>query len=172
MILEVRKKPDFKPHTGLLTYAGKTISCSLGRSGTTVFKREGDGATPIGDFSILYGFFRPDRFVRVDTGLTMIPIANNSGWCDQADDPNYNSFVTLPFGKSHEVMTREDGLYDICLVLDYNISQKSRNRGSAIFFHLTRPDRGPTEGCVAIDPQEMSKLLPLLSEKSKVRIHG
>jgi hypothetical protein len=60
-------------------------------------------------------------------------------WCDQPDDANYNRLVRAPFGRRHEEMKRKDGLYDICLVLDWNVTARARNRGSAIFFHLIRP---------------------------------
>lgn len=171
MFLDVRRRPGAEQHKGVLSYAGKSIPCSLGRSGITAFKREGDGATPAGEFRILYGFFRPDRKLNLKTQLSMRPISENSGWCDEANHPSYNDFVTLPFSKSHEKMMRDDRLYDVCLVLDYNIQPKARHIGSAIFFHLTRPDCGPTEGCVAIDPDHMRLLLPMLSDRFVMRIH-
>ncbi len=59
-------------------------------------------------------------------------------------------------------MLRGDRLYDVCLVLDWNFSRRARNRGSAIFIHLTRKDGGPTQGCIALAPGRMRKLLPLL----------
>lgn len=172
LLLNVKRKPLGPKHAGLLSYGGNIIPCALGRSGVTTLKREGDGATPYGEFRILYGYFRPDRVLYVNTQLPLFPITEVSGWCDEANDPNYNSFVSLPFPKSHEKMMRDDRLYDVCLVLDYNIHPKARNMGSAIFFHLTRPDRGPTEGCVAIDPDHMRNILPLLSERSVMKIHA
>ncbi len=172
MLLDVRRKPTGSLHTGILSYDDKSIPCSLGRSGITTLKREGDGATPFGEFRLLYGYFRPDRGLLAKTQLPFLPITEASGWCDEANHPNYNAFVTLPFPKSHEKMMRDDRLYDVCIVLDYNIFPKARNMGSAIFFHLTRPDRGPTEGCVAIDPNHMARLLPFLSTASVMRIHA
>ena len=155
---------------GLLSAGPFLFSCILGDSGITRFKKEGDHATPAGSFRLLYGYFREDRIILPSTGLTMLPVMQGDGWCDEPGHPAYNQPVKLPFSASHENLHRVDGLYDICLVLDYNISPQIRNRGSAIFFHLTRPDRKPTEGCVAIDRGNMLKLLPYISTRTVMSI--
>jgi L,D-peptidoglycan transpeptidase YkuD (ErfK/YbiS/YcfS/YnhG family) len=92
----------------------------------------------------------------------MAPIRRDMGWCDAPDHACYNRQVRLPFSGSHERMQRDDRLYDICLVLDWNIRQRRRNGGSAIFWHLTHESGRPTEGCIAIEPRAMLRLLPLL----------
>src|SRR3546814_4717158 len=78
-------------------------------------------------------------------------------WCDQPDHASYNRLVRAPFCRSHEEMMRKDGLYDICLVLDWNITSRRRHRGSAIFFHIAREGYRPTEGCVAISLADRSE---------------
>jgi L,D-peptidoglycan transpeptidase YkuD (ErfK/YbiS/YcfS/YnhG family) len=67
-------------------------------------------------------------------------------------------------------MWREDSLYDICFVLDYNYSRRIKGRGSAIFFHLARPGLTPTAGCVAISRENMRKLAPRLAKGARMRI--
>jgi len=171
-LVDVRRHPNGIIHHGLLNFKGKSITCCLGRSGITTQKREGDGATPVGIFKILYGYYRADRITKPKSLMPLTPIETNDGWCDDVGNPNYNSFVKLPFPDSHEVMTRNDRLYDVCIVLDYNIHPKIKNKGSAIFFHQTSLERKPTEGCVAIDPKDMQLLLPFLSDKTFMRIHG
>ena len=37
------------------------VPAAIGRSGRSAVKREGDGATPIADMRLLYGFVRGDR---------------------------------------------------------------------------------------------------------------
>lgn len=91
-------------------------------------------------------------------------------WCDAPDDANYNRPVSAPFKPSHEEMRRQDGLYDICLVMDWNMSSRRRNLGSAIFFHCARPGYPPTQGCVAIDLCDMRRLLPLIGPGTVVRV--
>lgn len=168
--LTVKRHPDGIVHHGLLTFGGRTIPCILGRSGITTRKREGDGATPAGCFSLLYGFYRHDRLGIQSSLLPLEPIGSKDGWCDEPKNPNYNAPVCLPFGDSHEIMKRDDRLYDVCIVLDYNIHPKSRGMGSAIFFHQTSVERKPTEGCVAIDPEHMRILLPLIAKHTKMII--
>jgi L,D-peptidoglycan transpeptidase YkuD (ErfK/YbiS/YcfS/YnhG family) len=34
-----------------------------------------------------------------------------------------------------------------------------RGRGSAIFLHLARPDFSPTEGCIALEQQDLLRVL-------------
>jgi L,D-peptidoglycan transpeptidase YkuD (ErfK/YbiS/YcfS/YnhG family) len=67
------------------------------------------------------------------------------------------------YGKSRESLWRDDRLYDVIGILDYNIRPRVRGRGSAIFFHLARPDLSPTQGCVALRAADMRRLLPRLS---------
>lgn len=169
--MNVRRKPGGASHLGILTFAGFTIPCLLGRSGIAVMKKEGDGATPAGQWRIMYGMYRPDRLAIPDTRLPMSPIFPQDGWCDAPADPNYNQFVKLPHPHSHEQLFRKDRLYDICLVLDYNIDPRVRNRGSAVFFHLTSPDQKPTAGCVAVEPDAMRLVLARVSDRTILHIH-
>lgn len=132
-------------------------------------KREGDGATPVAAMRVLGGGFRADRVRRPQTMLRLGPIRPRDGWCDAPADPNYNRPVTLPFTASHERLTRDDRLYDVCLVLDWNIRPRARNRGSAIFLHVARPGFPPTEGCIAVAPAAMRWLLPRIGPDTVVR---
>ncbi len=149
----------------------RVFACALGRGGISAVKREGDGATPLAEMRILEGYFRDDRFAGARrTRLAMTPIGVDLGWCEVPDDRNYNRPVRLPYPVSHEYMRRPDRLYDACLVLDWNISPRRRGRGSAIFFHLARPDFTPTQGCVAVSARTMARLLPLLSNRTVLRV--
>ncbi len=155
----VRRKPSGMLHEGLLQFNNRIFNCLLGKGGITAGKHEGDGATPIGCHRILYGFFRHDRVGIHHSAIPLTRILPNMGWCDDPGHPCYNKPVTLPFANSHENMMRDDRLYDICLVLDYNLDIRVRNRGSAIFFHLTSPEGKPTEGCIALAPKDMRFVL-------------
>ena len=104
------------------------------------------------------------------SGLDLYAIDKNDGWCDLPTSPVYNRPVNLPFSGSHEQMFRDDHLYDVCIVLDYNMSPRAQFRGSAIFFHLTSSQEKPTEGCIAIDRELMKKLLPLITPSSEIVI--
>jgi len=170
--IHVRHRPGHKIHHGLLEFDDTAIPCFLGRSGISTNKCEGDGTTPAGIYRLLFGYYRKDRIRKPETLLPFNTIRPNQGWCDDPWSPNYNRLVRLPFNRSHEVMTRGDRLYDICIVLDHNIHPQIRGRGSAVFFHLSSVEHRPTEGCIAIDPDHMRFLLPLLSNKTEMVIHA
>jgi L,D-peptidoglycan transpeptidase YkuD (ErfK/YbiS/YcfS/YnhG family) len=152
----------------LLNCGGRVIEAMIGRSGFTVLKREGDGATPVACMPLLYGYYRPDRVPKPRTRLAMKPIRADLGWCDESGHPAYNRSVRLPFSRGHERMMRDDGLYDVCLVMDWNVRSRMRGRGSAIFFHLMAKPPRPTEGCIAIGYRDMVWLLERIGPGTRV----
>lgn len=169
LLMTVRRRPG-NASQGLLSVGSLVFRCALGKGGVSSRKREGDGATPVGRMRILSGFCRTDGVVARRSSLRLTPIRADLGWCDASGDRNYNRPVDLPYPASHEKMRRADHLYDICLVLDWNIAPRNRNRGSAIFMHLARPGYLPTEGCVALAPRDMARLLPLMRAGSAINV--
>ena len=167
--LEIRRSPLCRSR-GQLTFGAITVPCALGKSGTTRFKREGDGATPIGPLKPLEVYYRADRGLRPRTALPVRQIDRMDGWCDDPRHPRYNRPVRLPFGASHETMWREDRLYDIVVTLDWNMYPAVAGQGSAIFFHIAREDYRPTEGCVAVAPQHMRLLLEKLDQSCLLEV--
>lgn len=153
-----------------MNVAGTVFPCALGRGGISAFKREGDGATPLGTLRPLNGYFRQGRLGGRQTRLAMTAIDATMGWCDAPADRNYNRPVRLPYAASHESLLRGDELYDICIVLDWNMRQRVRGCGSAIFLHVAKPGFPPTEGCVAVRPQVLKRLLPHLSRHSRIHV--
>lgn len=147
-----------------------TFPAALGRSGRSSRKREGDGATPISTMQLLSGYRRGDRGAWPATRLPMRISQPNMLWCDAVRDPNYNRQVRSPFKPSHEKLMREDELYDMCIVLDWNLRSRKRQCGSAIFFHIARPGYTPTEGCVAINHRDMRRLLPHLGPRTVLQV--
>jgi L,D-peptidoglycan transpeptidase YkuD (ErfK/YbiS/YcfS/YnhG family) len=165
----VRRKPGKHPAKGLLWFEGRVIECLLGKNGITTRKFEGDMKSPAGRFSLLYGYVRKNYSNGSVSFLKLKQISQIDAWCDAPGSANYNRPVKLPFGLSHEKMYREDRLYDVVIVMDYNVSQRVRNRGSAVFFHLSA-GKPYTAGCVAISKLAMRYLLPRLSKNTTLRI--
>lgn len=163
----VRPSPS-DPRQGVIRFGAVTLRCALGKGGISAFKREGDGAAPLGRMSILGGYLRRDKRFAAPNRLDLRAIRATDGWCDAASDRNYNRPVRLPYATSAETMRRNDSLYDICLILDWNIRPRRRGAGSAIFFHLARPGYLPTEGCIAVSRRDMARLLPFLTKRSAV----
>ena len=121
-----------------LVWMNKSYSCVLGNGGTKLKKVEGDGATPVGRWPLLYVLYRPDRIAKPITGLPVKALKPFDGWCDDPTHASYNKFITKPFGASHEVLWRNDDIYDLIVVLGYNTDPIVRGRGSAIFLHLAK----------------------------------
>ena len=146
---------------GVLVAGPLTAPCALGRSGITRRKREGDGATPAGTLRLVAGYWRADRVARPCTAVPMSSLRPSDGWCDDPADRRYNRPVRLPYPGGHEDMWRQDHLYDIVVVLDWNLARPRPGGGSAIFFHLAAPGLGPTAGCIAVTLPAMRRLLTL-----------
>ena len=155
---------------GTLSASGLVAPCALGRSGLSGRKREGDGATPTGRFHLLSVLYRDDRCPRPTTRLPAAAISPQSGWCDDPADRLYNRPVRLPYPARHERLWREDHLYDLTVVLNYNLSPVGRGAGSAIFLHLAALDLRATEGCVAIPRPAMIALLSRVTARSYLDI--
>jgi L,D-peptidoglycan transpeptidase YkuD (ErfK/YbiS/YcfS/YnhG family) len=144
---------------GWLCYGSFLWPCALGRSGIRAQKREGDGATPRGQFVIREVYFRPGPVRRFKTATGLNGLTPAMGWCDAIADRNYNRQVTLPYPASTERLWRDDGLYDLVIVLGHNDRPRVRGRGSAIFIHVARPGFSPTEGCIALERRHLIMLL-------------
>lgn len=178
---EIKKKtPIRKPHLRVLSISGSArtgwlalgdwrIRCALGRSGHRALKREGDGATPIGRFRLVAAYYRGDRILRPRTQIPLRALRRDDGWCDAAGDRNYNQHVRYPYAASAERMWREDGLYDVVVVLDYNRRPRVMGRGSAIFLHCARDGFAPTEGCVALRRADLVRLLAVVRDGAALR---
>lgn len=136
-----------------LRFAGRVIPCSIGRSGVTTTKAEGDGATPAGVHSIAGLLYRPDRLARPAHWAE--PIGPGDLWCDAAGDPAYNQWVRAPFGPGHERLRRADPLYDLVLVTDWNWPSAQPGAGSAIFLHQWRRPGFRTAGCIALARRDL-----------------
>ncbi len=144
---------------GFVIFGSLKLRCALGKSGRTASKREGDGATPAGRWRLLRVYYRPDRLMRPRTRLPVVALRPSDGWCDAIGDRNYNRPVRLPYPASHERLWRNDGLYDLIVVLDYNIAPRRQMLGSAIFMHVARQGYKPTLGCVALSRPDLLRLL-------------
>lgn len=168
-VLLVRRAPR-DPRRGILQAGSLRLPCALGRSGTSILKREGDGASPVAEMALLSCWRRGHRAPTVSANLPQRRISAGDGWCDDPLHAAYNRPVRLPFAASAEAMQRVDRLYDFVVVLDWNHSSRRRHRGSAIFLHIARPGFPPTEGCIAVAPLDMGRLSPFLRKGNRLRI--
>ena len=91
------------------------------------------------------------------------------GWCDDPNSKKYNKLINLPFNFKCEKLFKKENTYDIILVLNYNMNPISKNKGSAIFLHLTNNYK-KTLGCIALKKKDMLILLRLINNKTKIKI--
>ncbi len=143
-----------------LVFKTAQYRCAIGRSGfETGERKEGSGTTPQGRFALRECWYRADRIKAPATLLPMRVIKPDDGWCDAPEHACYNRHVKLPFAASHEKLWRDDHMYDIIVPLGYNDAPVVAGKGSAIFLHIAGPDYSTTEGCVAVNMQDMLVLL-------------
>jgi L,D-peptidoglycan transpeptidase YkuD (ErfK/YbiS/YcfS/YnhG family) len=67
-------------------------------------------------------------------------------------------------------MWRDDGIYDLVVVLGHNDDPPKPHMGSCIFLHLAREGYAPTEGCVAVTRPDLEALLRLAKPGDAVEI--
>lgn len=170
------------------------LPCAIGRSGVTARKREGDGATPRARLDLVAVLWRGDRLGRPRTALPARAIRATDGWCDAPGHGRYNRFVRPPFAASHEDLRRADGLYDVVVVLDWNLRPRIDRAGSAIFLHVAgrKAEEGaghknaeskttermvgegkaglfaPTAGCIALPRATLVRLLARLPRRATI----
>ena len=125
------------------------FKCCVGKNGFTNHKKEGDKKTPIGLFELENLYFRKDKFPKLESKLKKIPIKKNMGWCDDVKSQKYNKLINISKKIKYEKMFRNDSSYDLLIPIKYNMSKPKKNKGSAIFLHITSYYK-KTLGCVAV----------------------
>jgi len=154
-----------------LLYQGYKIKCSIGKSGTTLHKKEGDLATPKGEFKLGRLYYRKDRIKSLKFKMNKRIIKKNMGWCNDPKSKSYNREIRFPFNYKAEKLYRRDNIYDILINIKYNYSPKTNGRGSAIFLHIAKKNYEPTEGCIAIKKKDLLKILPMINKNTKILIN-
>jgi L,D-peptidoglycan transpeptidase YkuD (ErfK/YbiS/YcfS/YnhG family) len=155
---------------GWATLGARRWRCAVGAGGIREDKVEGDSATPVGEFPLRRIYYRNDLVVLPKVALPARAISEHDGWCDDPRSPSYNKLVHIPNEWGAEKMWREDGLYDLVVVVGYNDDPPEGEWGSAIFLHIARDDYAGTQGCVAFARNDLLELLPLLTRETRLRV--
>ena len=145
------------------------FKCVIGKNGRSFNKKEGDLKTPKGTFLLGPLFYRKDKFTDPQTKLTKIPIKKNMGWCDDVNSKFYNKPILIDKKIRHEKMYRNDDIYNLVIVINYNTKNIIKNKGSAIFIHLTNNYK-KTHGCIALKENDMLVLLKMINKNTKIKI--
>ena len=154
----------------LLLYKGYKLKCSIGKSGITTSKKEGDLASPRGIFKLGLLYYRKDRIKLLKCKIRKRIIKKNMGWCNDSKSKKYNQQIYFPFKYRAEKLYRKDKIYDIFINIKYNYRPIIKKKGSAIFLHLTNINYKPTSGCIAIGKRDFLKILPFIKKKTKISI--
>ena len=144
--------------------------CAVGKRGIVSRKIEGDNCTPRGRFQLKYIFYRKERVKKLLSKLKVIPIKKNYGWCDDTKSKFYNKFIKFPFKGSAEKLHIKENIYDIIVVINYNLNPIRRKKGSAVFLHVARKNYKPTNGCIALSKKDLRCLLSILNKKTFLKI--
>ena len=145
------------------------FKCSIGKRGITSKKIEGDKKTPRGTYALGPLYIRKDRISKIQTKLKKIKIKKNYGLCDDTESKFYNRQIQLNKKIKCEKLFIKNKNYDLLVPIKYNTFKPVKNKGSAIFLHLTRNYK-KTFGCIAIKEKDMIILLRLINKKTKIKI--
>ena len=156
--------------SGYLKYKNLKFRCALGKAGIGKKIKEGDNITPKGTYKIIKIYYRKDRIKELVSQIKLIKIKKNMGWCDDPKSKKYNQLINLPTKYSHEKLYRRDNIYDLILVLNYNIKPIIKNKGSAIFIHIARKNYKKTAGCIALEKNNLIKLVLKIQKYTKIKI--
>ena len=157
--------------SGYLKYKNYKFKCALGKSGIREKIKEGDKITPKGTFNVIKIYYRGDRVKKLSSKFKLIKITKKIGWCDDPKSKKYNQPIKLPTKYSHEVLHRRDNIYDLILVLNYNMKPTFKNKGSAIFIHVAKKNYKRTAGCIALKKIDLINLVKEIERNTKVHIN-
>lgn len=135
-------------------------------------KKEGDGKTPSGLYFIgeAFGYYSSlGKKLKID--YRYITPNKRDKFIDDINSEDYNTWVIGPtHASSFEIMRRDDSLYDMGAVIEYNKYPIIKGAGSAIFLHIARPERTGTAGCIAMDKNNLSAILYWLDKEKNPQI--
>jgi len=146
--------------------------CAIGKRGIGNKREEGDLITPKGKYKIKYILYRKDRIKRIQSKIKKIAITKRMGWCDDPKSKDYNKLIKLPINYRYEKLYRKENIYDLILVLNFNMRPIVKKKGSAIFIHIAKKNYKKTEGCVAVNKVSLLKIIKKLKNNTKVLIEN
>jgi Uncharacterized protein conserved in bacteria len=145
------------------------LKCCIGKRGISKNKSEGDLRTPSGKFKLGNLYWRPDRVKKPKTKLFCKKIKKNMGWCNDSSSIYYNKEFKINKKIRHEKLYRYDRKYDLFILIKYNYTKTIKNKGSAIFLHLTKNYK-PTAGCIAVSKKDFLILCKIIKKNSLLAI--
>ena len=155
-----------------IIYIGQfKLKCTVGKGGIKKKIKEGDNITPKGTYSLGSVYYRSERVGKFYSKINCKIIKKNMGWSDDPKSKHYNREIKITenYKLSHEKLYRKDHKYNFIIPIKYNFIKPIKNKGSAIFLHLTKNYK-PTAGCIALKMNDFLILLKLINNKTKIKI--
>ncbi len=146
------------------------MAWGLDNSDIAFSKTEGDMCAPAGVFWLGPAFL--DK--RFDyPGKIKLPVLHCDAAWEAIDDPasiHYNRIVNraeleIVDWKSSEQMLRDDPLYHVGVVVQYNTENPMPGRGSCIFIHTWRDASTGSAGCTTMARENLDRLIAWLDPK-------
>lgn len=148
------------------------VDAYLGKNGVTKDKKEGDGKTPLGKFKlgIALGMHSKEEITK-EIEMDYTQITKEMYWVDDSESKYYNKLVNISMVKND--WNSAEHLIDFPIQYEYLIEIKTNpenipGKGSAIFLHCT--NNKATEGCIAIDRENMKKLIEVINKQTEIII--
>ena len=157
--------------SGYLKYKNLKFRCAVGKAGIAQKKREGDNITPKGTFKIVKIYYRNDRIKKISSKFRPIKITKKMAWCDDPNSKNYNQLIKLPTKYRHERLHQKNNIYDLIVVLNYNMNPIVKNKGSGIFIHVSKRNYKKTAGCIALKKTHLIQLVKEIKKETKIIIN-
>src|SRR5437773_6386335 len=133
----------------------------VGWNGLRAHRREGDGTTPIGTFTILARMYGNGPNPGVKFRYTRLRCGD--WWVEDPASPAYNTFqrigcgVRPPFEVTTPDMSKSPRAYKFLAVVGFNANPIVPGRGSGIFLHVQV--RSSTNGCVSLPRPQLVRIL-------------
>lgn len=158
----------------LILYKGKQevfkTEAFVGKNGVTSNHIEGDEKTPLGiyELGIIFGT-HPIEQIQI---ANYIQISDKLYWVDDIDSKYYNKLVNIKDVKkdwiSAEHLIDYPKQYEYAIEIKAN-PQNIRGNGSAIFLHCSV--NIPTQGCIAIEKEDMKKIINFIKIEGKENLN-
>ncbi len=130
-------------------------------------KKEGDGKSPAGIFSLssAFGFAPPEqmKFLR----LSYLQVTDALECVDDVQSARYNTItdnthILNADWKSSEKMLEVGEQYRLGMVVDHNMAPRAAGKGSCIFIHIWKGNGSGTSGCTAMAKEQLEKIMAWL----------
>ena len=146
------------------------LKCCIGKKGISKNKHEGDLSTPYGKYKLGKLYWRSDRVKKPITKLICKNIKKNMVWCNDSNSSYYNKEIKKNKKIKYEKIFRNDFKYNYFILVKYNYLKPKKNKGSAIFIHLTK-NYSPTAGCIALSKKDFLIFAKIIKKNTSILIN-